>query len=192
MKSLDALRLAGPDDAEACREIYRPAIETAATSFETEVPSEGTFAERIVSTLEVYPWLVAVADGGDVAGYASACRHRERQAYQWCAEVSAYVSPQHFRRGVGRRLYETLFACLSAQGFHNAYAGITLPNDTSVAFHEALGFEPVGVYRDIGFKMGVWHDVGWWALRLRNDRSPQPPRALADCRDEIDVIVERS
>lgn len=77
-------------------------------------------------------------------------------------------------------LYEALFERLRAQGFHKAHAGISLPNAGSVALHEALGFEPVGVYREVGFKFGTWHDVGWWALALGpKPERPEPPRIPA-------------
>ncbi len=89
-----------------------------------------------------------------MVGYAYATRHRERASYRWATDVTVYVAPQRHRRGVGRALYETLFGLLAEQGFRIACAGITLPNEASVGLHEALGFEPVGVYRRIGFKLG--------------------------------------
>ena len=77
-----------------------------------------------------------------------------------------YVDPARRRSGVGRELYEALLPLLARQRLHLAVAGITLPNEASVALHEAVGFEPVGVYREIGYKAGAWHDVGWWQLDL--------------------------
>jgi L-amino acid N-acyltransferase YncA len=100
-------------------------------------------------------------------GYAYASKHRERAAYQWSVDVSIYIRPHAHRRGIGRALYTSLFRVLALQGFYHAYAGITLPNPASVGLHEALGFQPVGVYQAVGFKLGAWHDVGWWRLLLR-------------------------
>ena len=137
-------------------------------SFEKEVPSADEFASRIERALLEYPWLVAVINK-KIAGYAYACRHRERAAYRFSAEVSVYVAPGYLRTGIGRGLYLGLFEILRRQGYFNAFAGIALPNDTSVAFHESLGFSPVGVYPKTGYKFGRWHDVGWWALRLLED-----------------------
>jgi L-amino acid N-acyltransferase YncA len=95
--------------------------------------------------------------------------------------VSIYIHPRVRRRGIGRALYTSLFRVLALQGFYSAYAGITLPNPASVGLHEALGFEPVGVYRAVGFKLGAWHDVGWWRLVLRRvAEDPPAPAALAN------------
>ena len=90
-----------------------------------------------------------------------------------------YVDPSRRRAGVGRRLYEALFERLRALGFHVACAGITLPNEASVGIHRALGFEPVGVYRRIGWKLGRWHDVMWWELELlpKGGERPAEPGA---------------
>ncbi|WP_435177238.1 GNAT family N-acetyltransferase [Halorussus sp. AFM4] len=109
----------------------------------------------------------------EIAGYAYAGRHRKRDGYRWSVDVSVYVAERHRRKGVARGLYQSLFEVLRLQGFHNAYAGIALPNEASVGLHESLGFEPVGVYESVGYKRGAWRDVGWWQLALR-DRSERP------------------
>jgi phosphinothricin acetyltransferase len=121
--------------------------------------------------------------GDEVVGYAYASKHHERAAYQWSLDVSAYIDDRYRRQGIGRALYTSLFALLRLQGYYAAHAGITLPNAGSVGLHEALGFRPVGVYRSVGYKLGAWHDVGWWQLTLR-DRVGEPalPLSLADAR----------
>jgi phosphinothricin acetyltransferase len=92
--------------------------------------------------------------------------------------VTVYLDPAYHRRGIGRALYERLFELLREQGLHIACAGVTLPNAASVGLHEALGFEPVGIYRRVGYKHGAWRDVGWWQLDLKppTDRPPAEPR----------------
>jgi phosphinothricin acetyltransferase len=174
------IRLAGPDDGETVAAIYEPHVRAAATSFELEPPTAGVMRARIAAYLEHAPWLVCER-GGQVAGYAYASKHRERLAYQWDVEVSVYVHEQARRLGVGRGLYASLFKLLVLQGFCNAYAGITLPNRESVALHESMGFTHVGVYSGAGYKLGAWHDVGWWqiALQPRAD-NPVAPRPLAE------------
>jgi phosphinothricin acetyltransferase len=181
------LRLATEFDAEQIAAIYAPFVRDTGISFEVVPPSPEEMGRRIVGTVARYPWLVCER-GETVAGYAYASRHRERAAYQWSVDVSVYVDPQHQRLGIGRALYTSLFELLRLQGFGNAYAGITLPNASSVGLHEAMGFLPVGVYHAVGYKLGAWYDVGWWALRLRPTHTlvPEPPTDLPDVRSHRD------
>ena len=165
-------------DAAACAAIYAPNVEASATSFEEQAPSAEEIATRIERTAATHPWLVAEADG-EVLGYAYACRHRERPAYRWSADVSVYVAEAERGRGVGRGLYEGLFERLRNRGFRVACAGITLPNEASIALHESLGFVAVGVFRRIGWKVGAWRDVGWWQLDLAPESGEPPLEPLA-------------
>src|SRR5688500_12472648 len=158
-------------DASAVREIYAPFVSDSATSFELVPPDIAAMEQRIRELTVQYPWLVFEADG-TVLGYAYASSHRTRWAYQWCVEVSVYVHERARRRGVARALYGALFDVLRRQGYVNAYAGITLPNPSSVGLHESLGFVPIGVYSRVGFKFGRWHDVAWLELRLTGDAEP--------------------
>ena len=177
------IRLASPDDGPALSDIYRPAVTDSSTSFELEPPDGAEMTRRVSRVLERTPWLV-LETGGMVAGYAYATPHRDRAAYQWSVEVSAYVHPTAQRKGVARMLYTSLLAGLVVQGFRNAYAGITLPNPASVGFHTACGFTPVGVYRGIGYKHGAWHDVVWLERPLApRVLAPPSPVWLPECRD---------
>ena len=97
---------------------------------------------------------------GRILGYAYAGAHRTRAAYQWSVDVPVYVHTNARQIGVGRALYRSLFGLLTLQGSCNAFAGITLPNPAGVGLHESLGFKPIGIYRDVGHKLGRWHDVG--------------------------------
>ena len=172
------IRLATLDDAWAVAEIYRPYVEATVISFEVVPPAPDEMRSRIGETLARFPWLVCEEDGA-VVGYAYASAHQGRAAYAWSANVAVYVNQRFHRHGVGRRLYGALFSLLVRQGFVNAYAGITLPNEKSVGLHEAMGFTPVGVYRNVGYKFGQWRDVGWWSLELRPlPPSPPPPVGL--------------
>jgi len=172
------IRLAGEHDAEDVLAIYAPIVRATAISFEIEPPTVDEMRRRIANTLTRLPWLVCEHDDG-ILGYVYATSHRARAAYQWSVDVSAYVRESARRSGVGRALYSSLFKILTLQGFYNAYAGIALPNPASVGLHEALQFQPVGVYRSVGYKLGAWHDVGWWQLRLQKHTTPpEPPIAL--------------
>jgi phosphinothricin acetyltransferase len=155
--------------------IYAPIVRDTTISFEVEPPTPQEMARRIATTLATHPWLVAEQEGR-VIGYAYAGRHRDRAAYRWSVDVSAYIDERARRSGAGRALYEKLIAILKRQGFHAAFAGIALPNEPSVGLHEAAGFRPVGIYKEVGFKQGQWRDVGWWRLTLSDDgAAPDEP-----------------
>lgn len=161
------IRDADPErDAAACAAIYAPSVSAGVASLEERAPGPGEFVDRIRVIQRTHPWLVAEVDDL-VVGYAYAGPHRERASYRWATDVTVYVSAGHHRRGIGRTLYQALFCLLARQGLYEACAGITLPNDASVGLHESLGFVLVGVYRDIAYKFGAWHSVGWWQKTLQ-------------------------
>jgi len=169
------IRTATPADAEAITAIYAPIVANTSISFELAPPSVEEMCGRIEKTLHNLPWLVSEDAQGAVNGYVYASKHRERPAYQWSVDVTAYVREDARGLGVGKRLYQALFAELATLGYFQAFAGIALPNDASVALHESVGFEPIGVYRKVGFKLGAWHDVGWWQKELRVPSDPVAP-----------------
>lgn len=172
------IRVARPEDAEAILAIYAPIVRETAISFEVEPPTRVEMQQRIATTLRQFPWLVCDRQG-EVLGYVYTSPHRARAAYQWSVDVSVYIHAKARRTGMGRALYHALFALLSLQGFYQGFAGITLPNPASVGLHEALGFQPVGVYQAVGYKLGSWHDVGWWQRALQPRPSlPTPPTAF--------------
>lgn len=160
------IRPADPErDASAVAAIYAPYVTDSVASFELTPPDAPSFARKIEALNRTHAFLVCER-GGRVAGYAYSDPHRERAAYRWTVEVSVYIDAAFHRQGVGRELYTELLRLVRARGYRVALAGITLPNAGSVGLHEALGFEPVGVYRGVGWKDGAWRDVGWWQLRL--------------------------
>ncbi|WP_458187340.1 arsinothricin resistance N-acetyltransferase ArsN1 family B [Haladaptatus sp. NG-WS-4] len=203
-----SIRLAEADDAPHVAAIYAPIVRETVVSFETDPPNDDEMAERIETTRPTYPWLVCEHES-EILGYAYASQHRTRDAYRWSVDVSVYVRGDSRRQGVGRGLYESLFALLRRQGFFNAYAGIALPNPASVGLHESMGFEQVGVYRDVGYKHGAWQDVGWWHLQLRptdvaesasssdqrppadansnSQNNPAPPSSLTELKTETET-----
>ena len=166
------IRFATPDDAARIAEIYAPFVGGSAVSFEMNAPDGEEMAKRIAKLWPTHPWIVAEEDGV-VLGYAYGSPYRERRAYQWAVEVTVYLAPEARGKGLGRTLYEKLLEILTRQGFTKAYGVIALPNPGSIGLHEAVGFTPFAVYRDIGFKNGAWHDVGWWERDLAPTTVPQ-------------------
>ena len=173
------IRSATPDDAAAIAAIYAPIVRDTTISFELTPLSEEQVRARIVTTLRTLPWLVSVDDAGAVDGYVYAGKHRDAGAYEWSVNTSVYVRDDCRGQGVGQRMYQALFAKLVGLGYYRAFAGIALPNDASVALHERVGFEPIGVYRAVGYKFGAWRDVGWWQKSLRPLDAPVPVIAFS-------------
>lgn len=171
------IRLAQVSDAEQILEIYAPYVEKTAITFETTVPTVREMAQRISMVLEDHPWIVIEKDRYILA-YAYATKHRERAAYRWSADLSVYVKEDFHGKGFGKALYAVLLELLKYQGYHNIYAGICLPNEASVGLHESFGFKKVAHYHQVGYKMGVWHDVGWWELPLL-EHLPNPSEPIS-------------
>lgn len=177
------IRIAQPEDAAAIHAIYLPSVLAGAATFETEPPGTEAMRGRIVARLAQYPWLVW-EHRGEVLAYAYASRFRERAAYDWIAETSIYVREDAQRQGIARRLYGVLLEAMRLQGLTQAVGVITLPGEASVRMHEAMGFEPAGVWRRSGYKLGRWWDVGVWqkSLQLPPER-PAPVVPFAALRD---------
>jgi phosphinothricin acetyltransferase len=149
------------EDAEKVGEIYNYYIQNTHHTFETEPLSVELTRKRIGKVIADFPFLVAEQDG-EIFGYAHAARFKLRQAYEHSAEVSIYVKNNSKQRGIGSLLYEKLFEKLEDTDIHAMVAGISLPNDVSVKFHEKLGFEKVAHFKEVGYKLGRWIDVGYW------------------------------
>jgi L-amino acid N-acyltransferase YncA len=179
MKDL-RIRLANPDDAEAALEVYRPYVLETAITFEYGEPSLEEFRHRIESTIKDYPWLLCVEDD-KVIGYAYANKHRYKTAYQWSPESTIYLSEGYHGRGIARLLYETLFEMLKLQGFYNVYAGVGMPNEKSEGLHKALGFDEIGVFRHVGYKLGAWHSTKWFQKHLSEHvLEPSTPKTMEE------------
>lgn len=173
------LRLGRAADGPALARIYTPYVLDTTVSLEVMPPPAEVMAERVAATLPRWPWLV-VEDTNGVLGYAYGGAHRTRDGYRWTAEVSAYLDAAAHRQGLGRRLYGALLGLLEAQGHRQAIAGVGLPNDASVAFHEAMGFRHTGRSVAVGRKFSAWQDVGWWQrpLGAGNGSDPEEPVSL--------------
>lgn len=163
------IRLAAMADSGAILKIYAPFITDTAVSFETEVPAEDAFAQRVNAIREQYPYLVDQVDG-EIVGFAYASRHRQRSAYRYDVDCSIYVLPRFHGTGAAHRLYGCLFELLEELGYYNAYAAYTVPNEQSMRFHLKFGFSPIGTFHKTGYKFGSWHDVTWLEKHICSSR----------------------
>lgn len=178
-----ALRPARTEDAAAIAAIYAPHVLVGAASFETEAPDTRAMRTRMAASDGLYPWLVATSgeEEGGVLAFAYATAFGTRSAYRWAVETTVYVADAAQRQGAGRLLYEALIDTLRAQGFTQAIGRIALPNESSIALHESVGFRRAGVFREIGWKNGRWIDVGQWQCELAEPATPPAePKRFAD------------
>jgi phosphinothricin acetyltransferase len=187
------IRVATKVDAAGMLDIYTPFILNSGITQETEVPSVEDFQKRIISNLEERPWLLCEINN-EIAGYAYAGKHRDRKGYQWCIEPSVYISEKYFGIGIANALYAALFDILKLQGYVNAYAVITLPNERSIAFHKKFGFEYLTTYKKIGYKLGQWHDVGWMEYEVNpHKEDPNDPIKFSIIdKSALDPILTRA
>ena len=177
--SSSIVRPASLEDAAACVAIYRPYVQDTAITFETEVPTAGEMAARIVAARDSHEWLV-LERADRIIGYAYAHAFNPRAAYQWSTETSIYIDVEHHRGGGGRKLYAQLLRRLTERGYRRAFAGITQPNEASNGFHRSFGFEHAGLYRRVGWKQDRWHDVAWMQLDLLGTAEQDgPPHPIA-------------
>ena len=160
------IRDARESDATAIAGIYNPFVESSIVTFEEQPVSPDEIARRIRNVQEAsLPWIVALA-GERLVGYAYATPWRPRSAYRFSVELSIYISPDFFRRGIGSRLYAALIPALKRKGVRTLLGGVALPNPASVGMLERAGFEKVAHLREVGYKLGQWIDVAYWQRKL--------------------------
>ncbi len=168
------IRLAEFEDVFAILDISNWAAVNTPANFALEPETLASWEESLRETHEMYPWVVGEAETGDIVGFAKASPWKGRCAYDWSAEVTVYVHPEHQSKGIGKALYAKLFPILKAQGYRTLLGGITQPNEASVRLHESFGMKRVAMFETIGWKFEKWHDVGYWQLNLRDDDAPPP------------------
>lgn len=171
------IRLAERKDVSGILEIYAPFILNTAVTFEEEVPAEKSFWERIQEIMTELPFLVCEIDSR-IAGYAYASAYRSRASYRWTKEVSVYIHPDFQRKRIAQALYISLNEMVRYQGIADLLAIITLPNESSVAFHEHLGYSKCGEFKNVGYKLNQWQTVGWFDLFLQEKNWTPKDRIL--------------
>ncbi len=171
------VRQAGQQDAARCLEIYRPYVENSAVSWELDVPTVDEMADRITSVNETHAWLV-LERGSQTIGFANGHALWSLPSYRWSTQTGLYIADGHHRRGGGRILYTELLNRLGDRGYRRAFAGITQPNDGSIAFHRSMGFEDAGLYHRVEWKLGRWHDVAWMQRDLPGAAEADDPPGL--------------
>ena len=153
------------EDAEAIRAIYNVEVEASTVTFDLIPRTESEQRAWMDDHQGAYPCLVAVAtdeagfEPGTVLGYASLSPFRDRPAYATTVENSVYVDRSARGLGLGKLLLHAIVDAAKNQGFHSVIARITGHNGLSVTLHQQVGFETVGLEREVGRKHGEWLDV---------------------------------
>lgn len=177
-------RRALASDAHFIANTYRPFVEDGWASFEHIAPDEAEIRNRLNAAGDTYPWLIAEHD--EPLAYAYASPHRSRQAYETSVDTTIYCAPSSQGKGIGTALYRMLLETLSRQNFVMAFAGIALPNEGSVALHQKLGFEPIGLYPNVGYKAGRWRSTQWWGKTLADPAAtPNSIYPVSEILDEL-------
>ena len=160
-----SIRYAKQSDLPALRDIYNYYVVNTPVCFDLEPRSLAQRQEWFDQFATSGKYRCFVASRGEAPiGYACSAKFKEKEAYATSIETSIYLAPGEGGKGLGRRLYETLFEALKGEDIHRAFGGVTLPNEASVAVHKAAGFGLIGTYNQIGRKFGKFWDV---ALYLR-------------------------
>lgn len=152
------VRDAASDDAEALARIYNHYIATSTVTFDTEPKTREERAVWIASHGPSHPAVVAEIDGV-VVGFGALSPWATRPAWSRTVEVSSYVAEEWRRQGVGAALMDALVDRATAAGHHVLIGQIVSENEASISLAERMGFEQVGMLREVGHKFGRWLDV---------------------------------
>ncbi|MBP1044298.1 N-acetyltransferase [Vagococcus sp. BWB3-3] len=172
---MTTIRIACQQDGADLLKIYRPYVTDSTFTFEYGVPSLKEFQERITSTLAEYPFLVAEDRYGKIVGYAYAHAYNNRPGYAWAAELTIYLDSTVKGQGIGRLLYEHLEEALIKQNVSQVVACITGDNQSSLKFHEGMGYHLVAKFEQFAYKHDQWHDIVWMQKSLSESMSKPVP-----------------
>jgi len=157
------IRRAAERDLQALLDIYNHYVTTAHCTFDVEPRTLAQRRDWLMRFGERGRHQCFVAErNGMTIGWSCSVAFKDRAAYDTSVETSVYLAPGAQGQGLGRRLYEALFAALAGEDVHRAFAGIAQPNEPSVALHLRMGFRHVGTYREVGRKFGRYWDVAWY------------------------------
>lgn len=170
MNSSDfSIRKAVPSDLHEILIIYNYYVKNTIITFDLEQITIESFSDLMLPVLDVFPFYVA-CERNEIIGYAYLATWKKRKAYDFTVESSVYLKPGYEGRGLGKLLYKQLFNDGKDMGIHSIIAGISLPNESSIKFHEYFGFEFIGAFKEVGYKFDMWIDVGYWQLILTKQK----------------------
>lgn len=176
------IRFASEKDAKAVHDIYGAYVPLDSVTFTANNPNVEAYRQKIIRTLERYPFLIAENAAGEVLGYVCGSQLRPHDAYQWNVEWTIALSPKAPKRqGIGSALYREFASILAQQGYQYIYGVLVDTNTASFAFHKSLGFDEVGHFENAGFKLGAWRGIRWMVKKIGTfEGEPQAPLKLSE------------
>lgn len=167
------IRPARPEDAQIVHDIYGAYLDSEHVTFTIDNPTVEAYREKIIHTMERYPFYIAEQEDGKVLGYVYGSPLRPHDAYKWNVESTIVLAPDAPRRqGIATALYGKFMEALTKQGYRYVYAVIVDTNEASIALHESLGFITVGHFEKAGFKLGKWKGIVWMQKALSDSQEP--------------------
>ncbi|MEN3322483.1 N-acetyltransferase family protein [Mariniflexile soesokkakense] len=152
-------------DAQQIVDIYNYYVINSIVTLDLVSFSAQEFEDKIKTISNDFPFIV-YEENNEVLGYAYANTFRTKPAYKNTVELTVYIKHTELGKRIGKKLYSELLFQLKNKNYHVVIGGLTLPNDASVKLHENFGFEKVAHFKEVGYKFGKWHDVGFWQLTL--------------------------
>ena len=160
------IRSATLKDSQAICDIYNYYILNSHCTFEYEPITASTIQDRIETVQNASLEWVVLEMEEKILGYAYATKWKPRQAYARTVESTVYLDKDAGGNGYGFELYSALIESLKSKKIHAVLGGIALPNESSIALHEKLGYQKVAQLKEVGYKFNRWIDVGYWELIL--------------------------
>lgn len=176
------IRLATEKDAKEVHDIYGAYVPLDYVTFTIDNPDVESYRQKIIHTLERYPFLAAENEDGKILGYVYGSPLRPHDAYQWNVEWTIVLAPDAPRRqGIATALYEEFERILVKQGYRFIYGVLVDTNAESLAFHKSLGFSEVGHFENTGYKLGKWRGIRWMVKQIGSvEGEPGTPLKLSD------------
>lgn len=172
------IRFARDEDIPEMLKILTYYINNTAVLFADTVPEKEDYVKEIKGIMEEYPVIVAVSDN-HIIGYAYASKFHEGEAYRHNVQTTIYIRKEYHRKKAGQRLYEKLEQTLVKQNVITLYAYIAATDtpdeyltDTSINFHNRMGYKKTGSFKHLGYKFGRWYDAVWMVKQISQINNP--------------------
>jgi len=161
------IRDASFGDAAVIAEIYNESIEAHDSTMHDEPKSVEAIRAQMEGFGQRESFLMLELDRR-VLGWGVIKLYSHRAGYRFCCETSVFLRRAERRKGYGSHLKKAVIERCREYGYHHLLARIFADNEASIEYNKSLGYEMVGVQREIGYKNGRWQDVAVMQLILED------------------------